>query len=99
MTQGSLPRSFKAIRVGRPTVDHVDRRPSKIKESLVNFFIIQNPKCIRWVIMKPMTEGNVKRSFKAIRLERGQIFDRRRRGSPSVSDAKKSITHGSNFFL
>ncbi|KAF7835451.1 uncharacterized protein G2W53_010310 [Senna tora] len=30
MTQGSLPRSFKAIRVGRPVVDHVDRRPPKI---------------------------------------------------------------------
>ncbi|KAF7807849.1 uncharacterized protein G2W53_040010 [Senna tora] len=33
MTQGSLRRSFKAIRVGRPVVDHVDRRPSKINES------------------------------------------------------------------
>ncbi|KAF7807782.1 uncharacterized protein G2W53_039943 [Senna tora] len=33
MTQGSLPRCFKAIRVGRPAVDHVDRRPSKINES------------------------------------------------------------------
>ncbi|KAF7807870.1 uncharacterized protein G2W53_040031 [Senna tora] len=33
MTQGSLPRSFKAIRVGSPAVDHVDRRPSKINES------------------------------------------------------------------
>ncbi|KAF7821480.1 uncharacterized protein G2W53_026935 [Senna tora] len=30
ITQGSLPRSFKAIRVGRPAVDHVDRRSSKI---------------------------------------------------------------------
>ncbi|KAF7800641.1 uncharacterized protein G2W53_044943 [Senna tora] len=30
MTQGSLPRSFKAIRVGRPVVDRVDRRPPKI---------------------------------------------------------------------
>ncbi|KAF7807828.1 uncharacterized protein G2W53_039989 [Senna tora] len=39
MTQGSLPRSFKAIRVGRPAVDHVDRRPSKINESCVNFFV------------------------------------------------------------
>ncbi|KAF7800637.1 uncharacterized protein G2W53_044939 [Senna tora] len=39
MTQGSLPRSFKAIRVGRPAVDHVDRRPSKINESWVNFFL------------------------------------------------------------
>ncbi|KAF7821655.1 uncharacterized protein G2W53_027110 [Senna tora] len=33
MTQGSLPRIFKAIRVGRPAVDHVDHRPSKINES------------------------------------------------------------------
>ncbi|KAF7821493.1 uncharacterized protein G2W53_026948 [Senna tora] len=38
MTQGSLPRSFKVIRVGRPAVDHVDRHPSKVNESWVNFF-------------------------------------------------------------
>ncbi|KAF7800881.1 uncharacterized protein G2W53_044630 [Senna tora] len=46
MTQGSLPRCFKAIRVGRPAVDHVDRRPSKITESWVNFFVRQNLTCI-----------------------------------------------------
>ncbi|KAF7821477.1 uncharacterized protein G2W53_026932 [Senna tora] len=38
MTQGSLPRSFKAIRVSHPVVDHVDRRPSEIIESWVTFF-------------------------------------------------------------
>ncbi|KAF7807857.1 uncharacterized protein G2W53_040018 [Senna tora] len=85
MTQGSLPKSFKAIRVGRPVVDHVDRRPSKINES--------------WVKMKPMTQGNLPRSFKAIRLARGQIFDGRRLGSPSVAVHPKSIIHGSTFFL
>ncbi|KAF7821482.1 uncharacterized protein G2W53_026937 [Senna tora] len=71
MTQGSPPRSLKGILVGRPAVDDVDRRPLKINESLVNFFIVQNPTCICWVKMKPMTQGNVPRSFKAIRLERG----------------------------
>ncbi|KAF7821616.1 uncharacterized protein G2W53_027071 [Senna tora] len=76
MTQGSLPRSFKAIRFGRLAVDPVDRRPSKINES--------------W----PRTQGNLPRSFKTIRLARGQIFDERRRGSSSVGDAQKSITHG-----
>ncbi|KAF7821657.1 uncharacterized protein G2W53_027112 [Senna tora] len=70
MTQGSLPRSFKAIRVGRPTVEQVDHGPSKINES--------------WVKMKPMSQGNIPRSLKVIRLARGQIFDGRRRGSPSV---------------
>ncbi|KAF7821611.1 uncharacterized protein G2W53_027066 [Senna tora] len=49
--------------------------------------------------MKPRTQGNIPRSFKAIRLARGEIIVRRRRGSPSVGDAKKSITHGSTFFL
>ncbi|KAF7807771.1 uncharacterized protein G2W53_039932 [Senna tora] len=39
MTQGSLPRSFKAIRVGRPAVDRVDRRPPKINHPWVNFFL------------------------------------------------------------
>ncbi|KAF7821649.1 uncharacterized protein G2W53_027104 [Senna tora] len=87
VTQGSRPRSFKAIRVGRPAVDHVDRRPSKINASWVNFFSMQNPKCILWVKMKPMTQGNLPRSFKEIRLLQSQIFDRRRRGSPSVGDA------------
>ncbi|KAF7821652.1 hypothetical protein G2W53_027107 [Senna tora] len=83
-----------AIRVGRPAVYHVDRRPSEINESWINFFSMQNLTCICWVKMKPMTQGNLPRSFKAIRLSRGQIFDGRRRGSPSVDGAKKSITHG-----
>ncbi|KAF7821645.1 uncharacterized protein G2W53_027100 [Senna tora] len=39
MTQGSLARCFIAIRVGRLAVDHEDRRPSKIYESWVNFFL------------------------------------------------------------
>ncbi|KAF7821475.1 uncharacterized protein G2W53_026930 [Senna tora] len=39
---------------------------------------------------------NLPTSFKAVRLERVQIFDGRRRASPSVSGAKKSITHGQN---
>ncbi|KAF7801085.1 uncharacterized protein G2W53_045212 [Senna tora] len=39
MTQGSLPRSFKAIRVGSPAVDHVDRRPSKSMSRGSNFFL------------------------------------------------------------
>ncbi|KAF7821492.1 uncharacterized protein G2W53_026947 [Senna tora] len=95
----SLQRSFKAIRVGRPSVDHVDRRPSKINESWVNFFSMQNLTCIFWVKMKPRTQRNLPKSFKAIRIPRGQIFDGRRCGSPSVGDAKKSITHGSTFFL
>ncbi|KAF7821470.1 uncharacterized protein G2W53_026925 [Senna tora] len=98
MTQGSLPRIFNAIRVGRPTIDHVDRHPSGINESWVNFFSMQNPTCICRVKMTPMTQGNIPRCFKAIRLARGQIFDGRRRGSPSVSDAKKSITHSQNDF-
>ncbi|KAF7821668.1 uncharacterized protein G2W53_027123 [Senna tora] len=38
MTQGSLPRSFKAIRVGRLAVNHMDRRHSKINELWVKFF-------------------------------------------------------------
>ncbi|KAF7821468.1 uncharacterized protein G2W53_026923 [Senna tora] len=84
MTHGSLPRSFKAIRVGRPAVDRVDRCPSKINDSWVNFFSMQNLRCICKVKMKPWTKGNFSRSFKAIRLARGQIFDGRRRGSPSV---------------
>ncbi|KAF7807865.1 uncharacterized protein G2W53_040026 [Senna tora] len=78
ITQGSLPRSFKAIRVGRPVVDHVDCRPPKINHP--------------W----PITQGNLPRSFKAIRLARGQIFDGRRLGSPSVAVHPKSITHGQN---
>ncbi|KAF7821486.1 uncharacterized protein G2W53_026941 [Senna tora] len=87
MTQGSLPRRFKAIRIGRPAVDPVDRRPSKINESWVKFFSLQNLTCICWVKMKSMTQGNLPRSFKAIRLARGQIVDGRRHGSPSISDA------------
>ncbi|KAF7821460.1 uncharacterized protein G2W53_026915 [Senna tora] len=83
MTQGSLPRSFKAIRVGCPAVDHMDRRQSKINESWVHM----------QVKMKPMTQGYLPRSFKEIRLARGQIFDGRRRESPSVGDVQKSITH------
>ncbi|KAF7821656.1 uncharacterized protein G2W53_027111 [Senna tora] len=63
MTQGSLPRSFKAIHVGRPLFDHVDRRPSEINESRVNFFSMQNLTCICWVKMKPMTQGNHRRNF------------------------------------
>ncbi|KAF7821634.1 uncharacterized protein G2W53_027089 [Senna tora] len=94
MTQGSLPRSFKAIRVGPPAVDQVDRRPSKINESWVNLFSMQNLTSICWVNMMSMTQGNLPRSFKAFRLARGQIFRGRRRGSPLVGDAKKSITHG-----
>ncbi|KAF7821455.1 uncharacterized protein G2W53_026910 [Senna tora] len=81
---GSLPRSFKAIRVGHLAVDHVDRRPSKINESWVNFFSMQNLMCICCVKMKPLTQGNLRRSFRAIQLVRGQIFDKRRRGSLSV---------------
>ncbi|KAF7800471.1 uncharacterized protein G2W53_045127 [Senna tora] len=46
MTQGSLPRSFKAIRVGRPVVDRVDRRPPKINHPWVNFFSRQNLTCM-----------------------------------------------------
>ncbi|KAF7821484.1 uncharacterized protein G2W53_026939 [Senna tora] len=49
--------------------------------------------------MKPMTQGNLPRSFKAIRLAHGQIIDERRRRSPSVGDAQKSVTHGTTFFL
>ncbi|KAF7807829.1 uncharacterized protein G2W53_039990 [Senna tora] len=45
-----------------------------------------------------MTQGNLARSFKAIRLARVQIFDGRRLGSPSVAVHLKSITHGSTFF-
>ncbi|KAF7821651.1 uncharacterized protein G2W53_027106 [Senna tora] len=86
MTQGSLPRSFKAIRVGRPAVDHVDRNPSKINES-GQLLSMQNLTCICWVKMKPITLGNLPRSFKAIRLARGQIFDGRLRRSASVGDA------------
>ncbi|KAF7821633.1 uncharacterized protein G2W53_027088 [Senna tora] len=41
MTQGSLPRSFKAIRVGHPAVDHVGRPPAKINESWVHM-LVQN---------------------------------------------------------
>ncbi|KAF7821453.1 uncharacterized protein G2W53_026908 [Senna tora] len=44
--------------------------------------------------MKPMTQGSLAKSFKAIRLARGHIFYGRRRGSPSVVDAQKSINHG-----
>ncbi|KAF7821487.1 uncharacterized protein G2W53_026942 [Senna tora] len=80
---GSLPRSFKAIQVGRPAVVQVDRRPSKINEAWVNFFSMQNLTCIGWVKMKPRTQGNLPRSFKAIRLARGQIVVGRRRGSPN----------------
>ncbi|KAF7821647.1 uncharacterized protein G2W53_027102 [Senna tora] len=94
MTQGSLPRCFKAIRVGRPAVDHVDRLLSKINESWVNYFSRQNLRCICWVKMKPITQGNLERSFKAIRLAHGQIFDGRRHRSPSIGDAQKSITNG-----
>ncbi|KAF7821667.1 uncharacterized protein G2W53_027122 [Senna tora] len=94
MSQVSLLRSFMAIRVGRPAVDHVDRRPSKINESWVNFFSMQNLTCICWVKMKPMTQGNLLRSFKAIRFARGQLFDGRRRGWLSDGDVQKSITHG-----
>ncbi|KAF7821474.1 uncharacterized protein G2W53_026929 [Senna tora] len=90
MTQGSLPRSFKAIRVVRPAVDHLDRRPSKIKESLVNIFSMQNATCICWDKMKPMTQGNLPGFFKAIRLARGQIFDGRRLGSPSETSHEVS---------
>ncbi|KAF7821613.1 uncharacterized protein G2W53_027068 [Senna tora] len=57
MTQGTLPRSFKAIRVRGPAVEHVGRRPSKINES-----------CICWVKMKPMKQGSLPRSFKATRV-------------------------------
>ncbi|KAF7821642.1 uncharacterized protein G2W53_027097 [Senna tora] len=46
-----------------------------------------------------MTQGNLPRSFKAIRLARGQIFDGRRPGSPSVGDAQKPITNASTSFL
>ncbi|KAF7821462.1 uncharacterized protein G2W53_026917 [Senna tora] len=98
MTQASPPRSFKAIQVGLPVVDNVDRVPSKINESWVNIFSMQNLICICWVRMKPISQGNLPRNFKAIRLARGQIFDGRRRGLPSVGDAKISITHGSTFF-
>ncbi|KAF7821664.1 uncharacterized protein G2W53_027119 [Senna tora] len=100
MTQGSLRRSFKKIRVDRPTVDHVDRRPSKINESWVNFFSMQNLTCICWVKMKPMTQGKLLRSFKAIQLARSQIFDGRRRGWPSVvvlSSLTLPSPHFSNF--
>ncbi|KAF7821672.1 uncharacterized protein G2W53_027127 [Senna tora] len=89
MTRGSLPRSLKAIRVGRPAVNHVDRRPSKINESWVNFFSMQNLTCICSDKMKPMTQGNFRRSFKAIQLVRGLIFDERRRESTSISAAPK----------
>ncbi|KAF7821635.1 hypothetical protein G2W53_027090 [Senna tora] len=98
MPQGSLPRSVKAIRVGRPAVDHMDRRPSKINESWVNIISMQNLTFICWVKMKPITQVNLLRSFKAIRHARGQIFDARRRGSPLVGNAQNSITHGSTFF-
>ncbi|KAF7821498.1 uncharacterized protein G2W53_026953 [Senna tora] len=98
MTQGSLPRSFKVIRVGCPVVDHVDRSPSKINESWVNFFSMQNLKCIRWVKMKPMTQGKLPRSFKAIRLARGKIFDGRRRGSPRSATLKNQSPMGQIFF-
>ncbi|KAF7821452.1 uncharacterized protein G2W53_026907 [Senna tora] len=47
----------------------------------------------------PITQGNLPRSLKAIRLARDQIFDGQRLGSPLVSDAQKSIIHGSTFFL
>ncbi|KAF7821472.1 uncharacterized protein G2W53_026927 [Senna tora] len=91
-------KSHVPIRVGRPAVDHVDRYPSGNNESWVNFFSMQNPTCICRVKMKPMTQRNLPRSFKAIQLEHGQIFDVRRRGLPSFGDAQKSITHGSTFF-
>ncbi|KAF7821609.1 protein ANTI-SILENCING 1 isoform X1 [Senna tora] len=45
---------------------------------------------------KPMTQANLPSSFKAIQHKRGQIFDGRRRRSPSVDDAQKSIIHGQN---
>ncbi|KAF7821654.1 uncharacterized protein G2W53_027109 [Senna tora] len=48
--------------------------------------------------MKPMTQGNLPRSFMAIQLARGQIFDGRRRGAPLVGDANQSISYGSTFF-
>ncbi|KAF7807791.1 uncharacterized protein G2W53_039952 [Senna tora] len=70
MTQGSLPRSFKAIRVGRPVVDHVDRRPPKMNHPWVNFFSRQNLTCICGVKMIPMTQGSLPRSFKAIPVGR-----------------------------
>ncbi|KAF7821463.1 uncharacterized protein G2W53_026918 [Senna tora] len=65
MTQGSLPRSFKAIQVSRPTVDHVYRCPSKIIESWVKFSSMENLMCICSDKMIPMTQGSLP-SFKAI---------------------------------
>ncbi|KAF7821661.1 uncharacterized protein G2W53_027116 [Senna tora] len=99
MTQESLPRSFKAIRENRLAIDHEDRCPSIINESWVNYISMGNLTWICWVKMKPLTQGNLPRRFKANRLPRGQNFDGRGRGSQFVGDAKKSITHGSTFFL
>ncbi|KAF7807856.1 uncharacterized protein G2W53_040017 [Senna tora] len=79
-------------------LDHMDRHPSKINESWVNFFSRQNLTCICGVKMKPMTQGNLPRSFKAIRLVRSEIFTGRRLGTPWVAVHPKSITHGSTFF-
>ncbi|KAF7821614.1 uncharacterized protein G2W53_027069 [Senna tora] len=92
--EGSHPRCFKAVRVGHPAVDNVGRRPSKINESWVNFISRQNLMCICGIKMKPMTQGNLPRTFNAIRLARDKILDGRRHGSPSVGDPQKEITHG-----
>ncbi|KAF7821625.1 uncharacterized protein G2W53_027080 [Senna tora] len=125
MTQGSLPRSFKAIRVGRSAVDNVDRRPSKINESWETsqevsrqsdlraakssmddnvdrrqsatiknksptgqLFVYAKTQVHMWGQNEAYDKRKPPRSFKAIRLARGQIFDGRRRGSLSASDAK-----------
>ncbi|KAF7807842.1 uncharacterized protein G2W53_040003 [Senna tora] len=71
----------------------VGRRPPKINHPWAKSHAHMMVK------MKPMTQGNLPRSFKAIRLARGQIFDGRRLGSSSVAVHPKSITHWSTFFL
>ncbi|KAF7821679.1 uncharacterized protein G2W53_027134 [Senna tora] len=96
MTQGSLPRSFKAIRVGRPAVDHVDRRRSKINESWEESQEVSRQsesvvwRSTTWIVVaqKSMSPRS---TFFLCKIS--CAYAGSKRGSPSVGAAQKSITH------
>ncbi|KAF7807888.1 uncharacterized protein G2W53_040049 [Senna tora] len=92
MTQGSLPRSFKAIRVGRPAVDRVDRVHPKSITHGSTFFSRQNLTCNMLSQMIPMTQG----SLQEVSRPSESVARWSTTGSPSTQNQSP---HGSNFFL
>ncbi|KAF7821464.1 uncharacterized protein G2W53_026919 [Senna tora] len=84
MTQGNLPRSFKAIRLARNQIFDGRRLGSS---SVVDVHMLGQNEAYETSKPANKFQGN-------LTCARPKIFDGRRRGSPSVGDTKKPITHG-----